>query len=120
MEAVRDKWTDERLDDMSAVMADGFNRTDADLRALRSDMTSEFAAVRSEMRSEFAAVRSEMKSEFAAVRSEMRSEFAASRSAMNSRFEATQRLIVQVGAGMFGTMVIGFVSLVVTILLTQH
>jgi hypothetical protein len=109
MEAMRDKWTDERLDDMNAVMADGFNRTDADLRALRSDTTSEFAAVRSEMRSEFAAVRSEMKSEFAASRSEM-----------NSRFEATQRLIVQVGAGMFGTMVIGFVSLVVTILLTQH
>ena len=98
MEAMRDKWTDERLDDMNAVMADGFNRTDADLRALRSDTTSEFAAVRAEMRSEFTAFRSEM----------------------NSRFEATQRLIIQVGAGMFGTMVIGFVSLVVTILLTQH
>jgi hypothetical protein len=39
---------------------------------------------------------------------------------MNSRFEATQRLIIQVGAGMFGTMVIGFVGLIVTMIFTQH
>lgn len=49
MEAMRDKWTDERLDDMNARMADGFNRIDADLRELRGDMRSEFAAVRTEM-----------------------------------------------------------------------
>jgi hypothetical protein len=33
---------------------------------------------------------------------------------MNERFEATHRLIIQVGGGLFGTMVIGFLSLVVT------
>jgi hypothetical protein len=65
MESMREKWTDERLDD-------GFQRIDADLRELRSDM--------------------------------------------NSRFESMQRLIVQVGGGLFGTMCIGFLSLV----LTQH
>jgi hypothetical protein len=46
---MREKWTDERLDDMNARMTDGFNRLDADLRELRSDMRSEFAAVRAEM-----------------------------------------------------------------------
>jgi hypothetical protein len=68
MEAMREKWTDERLDDMSARMAEGFQRVDADLRELRSDM--------------------------------------------NNRFEAMQRLIIQVGGGLFGTMIIGFLSLV--------
>jgi hypothetical protein len=68
MEAMREKWTDERLDDMNARMTEGFQRVDADLRELRSDM------------------------------------------------KAMQRLIMQVGGGLFGTMLIGFLSL----LLAQH
>lgn len=68
MEAMREKWTDERLDDMNVRMAEGFQHVDADLRELRSDM--------------------------------------------NNRFEAMQRLIIQVGGGLFGTMIIGFLSLV--------
>ncbi len=72
MEAVRDKWTDERLDDMNARVTEGFQRVDADLREMRADM--------------------------------------------NTRFEAMQRLIIQVGGGLFGTMLIGFLSLV----LAQH
>lgn len=63
---MREKWTDERLDDMNARMAEGFRRVDAGLGELRSDM------------------------------------------------KAMQRLIVQVGGGLFGTMLIGFLSLLVT------
>lgn len=62
MEAMREKWTDERLGDTNARMVEGFRRVDADLRELRSDM------------------------------------------------KAMQRLIIQVGGGLFGTMVIGFLS----------
>ena len=80
MERVREQWTDERLGDMRDRMNAGFDRLDADLRELRSDMRSEFAAVRGEM---------------------------------SSRFEATQRLIIQIGAGMFGTMAVGFIGLLV-------
>ncbi len=65
MEAVREKWTDERLDDLSERMTEGFRRVDADLRELRSDMKS------------------------------------------------MQRLIIQVGGGLFGTMLVGFLSLLV-------
>jgi hypothetical protein len=83
MEAVREKWTDERLDDMNSRMSGGFDRLDKDIR---------------EVRSEVAGVRGEM----------------------SDRFEATHRLIIQVGAGLFGTMVFGFLSLVVTMIFTQH
>ncbi len=34
MEGVREAWTDERLDDLSRRMDNGFARVDADLRAL--------------------------------------------------------------------------------------
>ena len=78
MEAMREKWTDERLDDMNERMGEGFNRLDHEMRNLRTEMNS--------------------------LRAEM-----------NSRFEATQRLIVQVGGGMFVTMVVGFLGVI-----TQH
>lgn len=83
MAAVREKWTDERLDDMNARVSEGFNRLDEDMR---------------EVRAEIASVRTEM----------------------GTRFEATQRLIIQLSAGMFGTMVTGFTGLIVTMFLTQH
>ncbi|HET9153768.1 MAG TPA: hypothetical protein VFN85_06605 [Solirubrobacterales bacterium] len=82
MEAVRDKWTDERLDDLNARMGKGFDRLDKDIRELRSEV----AGVRGEM---------------------------------SDRFEATHRLIIQVGGGLFGTMAIGFVGLIVTMVFTQ-
>jgi hypothetical protein len=81
MEAMREKWTDERLDDMSARMVEGFNRLDAELRDSRTGIRGEFMVVRAEM---------------------------------NSRFDATQRLILQVGGGMFATMVVGFIGLLVS------
>lgn len=35
---MREKWTDERLDDLSERMAEGIIRIDADLRELRAEM----------------------------------------------------------------------------------
>lgn len=72
MEAVREKWTDERLDDLNGRVTQGFERVDSDLRELRSDM------------------------------------------------KAMQRLIIQVGGGLFGTMMVGFLSLIVTMIFTQY
>jgi hypothetical protein len=73
MEAVREKWTDERLDDMNERMGEGFDRLDRDIREVRSELVG-----------------------------------------MNKRFEATHRLIIQVSGGLFGTMVVGFLSLLVS------
>jgi hypothetical protein len=73
MHAVRDKWTDERLDDLNARMVEGFDRLDKDMREVRSELIG-----------------------------------------INQRFAATHRLIIQVGGGLFGTMVIGFLSLLVS------
>jgi hypothetical protein len=67
MEAMRDSWTDERLDDFRAETArrfdeldrrvdNGFNRVDADVRRLRDDAEGEFAVIRREMKDGFEAV----------------------------------------------------------------
>jgi hypothetical protein len=79
MQAVRDKWTDERLDDLTDHMNRGFSRLDQDMREVRSELAR-----------------------------------------IDQRFEATHRLIIQVGGGLFGTMLVGFLSLVVTMIFTPH
>jgi hypothetical protein len=101
MEAMRDVWTDERMDDLNHRVDEGFKEVGHEFRALRLEMRTEFTAVRSEMREEFAAVRSEMRTEFTAVRSEM--------IAMN-------RTLMQVGAGIVVSMFVGFAGTIATIL----
>lgn len=76
MDAVREAWTDERLDDLKTEVGE-----------LRREMRSEFIAVRGEMRAEFSAVRGEI--------------------------AALHRLILQVGGGMFVTMLIGFLGIAI-------
>jgi hypothetical protein len=41
----REKWTDERLDDLNQKVNDGFARLDTDIRELRSEMNQGFRAV---------------------------------------------------------------------------
>ncbi|HEY8808932.1 MAG TPA: hypothetical protein VIM28_02820 [Solirubrobacterales bacterium] len=64
MEAMRESWTDDRMDDLNGKV-DG----------LRLEMRTEFRAFRGETKDEFKAVRGEMKEEFATVRGEMKAGF---------------------------------------------
>jgi hypothetical protein len=45
MERARATWTDERLDELSRRVDDGFNRVDADLRQFRTEVGARFDAV---------------------------------------------------------------------------
>jgi uncharacterized coiled-coil DUF342 family protein len=115
MEAVRDAWTDERLDDLNGRVDHGFAEVGRQLQAQRSETRAEFAAVREE----FAAVRAEMREEFAAVRSEMRSESAAVRTEMRDlrgEIAAMHRSTTQLAFGLVGAMTVGFLGIIATIL----
>jgi len=41
----REKWTDERLDDLNKKVDDGFARLDAEIRELRREMNTRFEAM---------------------------------------------------------------------------
>ncbi|HEV2790905.1 MAG TPA: hypothetical protein VGV69_06365 [Solirubrobacterales bacterium] len=45
----REVWTDERLDDLNGKVDKGFDRVDADIRELRSEMKSGFGSVQRTM-----------------------------------------------------------------------
>ena len=49
MEAMRKSWTDERLDDLSHRMGEGFRRVDMDISGLRAEMNSRFDALQRTM-----------------------------------------------------------------------
>jgi hypothetical protein len=69
VDAMREAWTDERLDDLNERvtelgrrMDDGFNRIHEDIRLLDAKIDSKVDGLRLESKSEFAAVRSELAS----------------------------------------------------------
>lgn len=56
----REKWTDERLDDLNKKVDEGFARLDADIRELRRDLN----ALNTEMNARFDAVNRNMMAGF--------------------------------------------------------
>jgi predicted nucleic acid-binding Zn-ribbon protein len=81
MEAMRESWTDDRLDDLNGKVD-----------ALRLETRTEFKAIRGEMKEEFGAIRGEMKAEFGAVRGEMKAGF----DKIDERFEKMNERLLQI------------------------
>jgi hypothetical protein len=52
----REKWTDERLDDLQAEMRAGFARVDGEIRELRHEMNARFDAVQRNQTAGFIAI----------------------------------------------------------------
>lgn len=72
----REKWTDERLDDLSKKVEDGFAGTKAEIADTKGELKAEIADTRAEMRHGFDRVDTETR--------ELRRE-------MNARFDAMNR-----------------------------
>jgi hypothetical protein len=86
MEAMRQSWTDDRLDDLNGKVD-----------PLRLEMKTEFAAVRGEMDKRF----DKMESRF---------------DKMDERIFTMQKLMIQGGISMFGAMLVGFLTVLATTL----
>jgi len=96
----RETWTDERLDDLTKRVDKGFDATRVEIRDLRAHTDKGFVEVKQEV----CELRAETKEEFRELRTEMNTRF----NGIDSRFDANQR-----------TMVLGFASIVASILATQ-
>jgi predicted nucleic acid-binding Zn-ribbon protein len=98
MEAMRESWTDDRMDDLNGKVDALHLEMRTEFKAVRGEMREEFRAVRGEMREEFRAVRGEMKEEFAAVRSEMKASF----DRIDARFQSMDQRLLDIYRMMFG------------------
>jgi hypothetical protein len=105
MEAMREAWTDDRLDDLANRMDQGFDRMDRDARELRAEMKAGFervdrqiADVRTEMKAGFDRV----EDEFREVRAEMKAGF----DGVHGVLYGLQRTMLQIGGGLIGTLLV--------------
>lgn len=117
VEAMRESWSDDRLDDLSRHVETGFTRVHEGMAALRIDnreLRRDMATLDRDLRAEIGllATREELHTEISAVRSEMgslRSETREGFEALNHRFGSLQRtLIAGILAGFIGLLVTHF------------
>jgi chromosome segregation ATPase len=100
MEAMRESWTDGRLDDLNGRIDQRFDQVDR-----RFDQVDQrFDRVEADAR----ALRVEMKTEFVAVRGEMKAGF----ELVDARFDAMHRLLVQFCGLMLAALIAVIASLV--------
>ncbi len=100
MEVMREAWTDDRLDDLSRRVEDGFNRVDADLRELRVETKTELTALRGEMNNRFEVLQDRFDARFDRI---------------DARFDALQRVLFQFG----GVLVAALIGVIATLIATQ-
>jgi len=96
MEAMRESWTDDRLDDLREDVNRGFTQ-------LREDMTREIGQLREGMTRELVRVDAdirELRVEVKALRSEMNE----LRSEVNGRFDSLQRTLMAIGGGVLASV----------------
>jgi hypothetical protein len=84
----REAWTDDRMDDLSKRVDEGFREVRTEIRDLRKETREGEGRLRGEMKSEFARV--------------------------DGRLDALQRTMLQVGGGLGGAMLVGFIGLIAT------
>lgn len=93
MEAMRETWTDERMDDLARHVDAGFHESREDLRSFRVEVKTDLAALRAEMDSRFDKVDARFDKTDASVDARF-DKVDARFDALNSRFDALQRLLL--------------------------
>lgn len=91
MSAVREAWTDERLDDLRQSVDTGFAQMREDHAELRGELKAQGVELREEMRALGAELREEMKAQGSELRGETRALGAELRGEMQAGFERMDR-----------------------------
>jgi chromosome segregation ATPase len=129
MEAMREAWTDDRLDDLANRMDRGFDRVDADIRELRTETKSEFALLRGEICERFDKIEGQFGSRFDQLKAETDGRFDKVDERFDKvdkrfdkvdekferidlRLDSIQRTIAMGAIAMSGAFIAGFAALV--------
>lgn len=118
MTAVREAWTDERLDDLQGYMRDGFREVRGEIAQLRGEVTQLRGEV-TQLRGEVTQLRGEVeqvKADMADLREEMRTGFARVAGEIGELRVAIAAIDrhLQIQAVLFGALFAGLMTLVAT------
>jgi chromosome segregation ATPase len=99
MGAMRQSWSDDRLDDLNHRVDAGFARVDAQFDRMEKRMQSGFDRADARLEATAAELRQEMQMGFHQV---------------NARFDAMQQTMIRIGAGLIGVLVASSAGLIAT------
>jgi hypothetical protein len=117
MEAMRQSWTDDRLDDLSHRMDKRFDQVEGEMKAGFERVDGEIKTLGKELRGEIAGSESRLHARLDRDYIRIREEIAKVHNdthQMNAEMHAFQRTILQVGGGMIATLVVTLAGLLVT------
>ncbi len=97
----RPSWSDERLDDLSKRMDEGFHRNDVEHQEFRREMKAGFDSMNARFDS--------MNARFDSMNGRI--------DAVNERFEKFAKMLILIGAGLIGTLVTALISAIVAAIL---
>jgi hypothetical protein len=107
MTSQANSWNDDRLDELSRRMDEGFKETREGFARVDREMKEGFARVDREMKEGFARVDRDMKEGFAELRGEMRY--------LGERFDRLLNTLVLIAWGFAGTMVAALAAVLVAV-----
>jgi tetrahydromethanopterin S-methyltransferase subunit G len=110
MEAMRQSWSDDRLDDLSNRVEAGFTRVDARIDDLGNRVEAGFARVDARIDDLSNRVDARINDSAAELRQEMHMRF----DRIDARFDAMQQTIIRVGGGLIGVLVAAGAGLIAT------
>lgn len=124
MEAMRQSWTDDRLDDLSHRMDErfdhvegemkaGFKRVDGEIKGLRGEMKNLGSELGGEIAGSESRLHARLDRDYVRIREEIANVHNDTRQ-MNAEMHAFQRTILQVGGGMIATLAVTLAGLLVT------
>lgn len=106
---VREAWTDERLDDLTKHVDEGFREVRAELRQQREKSETEFSAIRRQMTDESQSLRSEF-AEVRAALGEQRAEAKGQIAKIDARLDGLTRTM-QIGFWLIVSFLIGLMGM---------
>jgi Sec-independent protein translocase protein TatA len=92
MTMAREAWTDERLDDLTKHMDNGFREVKEEIKSTRAELQQEIKTTRAELKEEISSTRIELKGEIAAL---------------NSRFDRLTYVLIAALIGVVATHYLG-------------
>jgi hypothetical protein len=118
MEAMMERWSDDRLDDLNRKVDglarrtdNGFNRVDANLHELRSDMNARFEKIEADMSKRFEKVDTTMSKRFEKVDTAIQT----MSSEAHVRLDGLQHSMVYAIVTLTGAILAGFAAILVLI-----
>jgi Sec-independent protein translocase protein TatA len=103
MTMARETWTDERLDDLTKHMNNGFREVKEEIKSTRAELQQEIKTTRAELQQEINTTRAELKEEISSTRIELKGEIAA----LNSRFDRLTYVLIAALIGVVATHYLG-------------